>query len=154
MSRRSECKDSVALVIRPRTAAADSCMCCSLFPGVPSQMPWARDPESHDTSRSVLLDLHGMHEWQLPSIMHPKETSPELSLDDDMTVQCLPVPKPTTPQWSFRNAPNTSTIRDYSRIPNWCRKPKAFTYHSYAVSPQQKQVSFLHCLIGTRASSR
>ena len=47
----------------------------------------------------------------------------------DHIVQCLPVCKADTPQWTHRKVPKVSSFRSFDRIPFWCRKPQPFTYH-------------------------
>ena len=31
--------------------------------------------------------------------------------------------------WTYRKVPKVSSFRSFERIPSWCRKPQAFTYH-------------------------
>ena len=54
---------------------------------------------------------------------------PAKSLDDGMQVQCLPVYKAETPQWTYRKVPRASSFRTFANVPFWCRKPQPFTYY-------------------------
>ena len=53
---------------------------------------------------------------------------PAKSLGDGMQVECLPVYKAETPQWTYRKVPKVTSFRDYGGIPIWCRKPQPLVY--------------------------
>ena len=50
-------KYSVAFVTRRRSTKENACLCFSLVSKIPSQKPWARDPDVPDPCRSVILGL-------------------------------------------------------------------------------------------------
>ena len=119
----------VASVIRTRSDRENACLCFSLMSKPPSQKPWVFDPDCPDPSQSVILDLQDMSEWDMSSTVDPEEhPAPEFPFEDDMQVQCLPVPRSDTPQWMCRKAPKVSCFVNFKGTPAWCRKPQALTY--------------------------
>ena len=95
-------KYSVAYVVRPRSARENACLCFSLMSKIPSQKLWAHDPDGSDLSRSVILDLQDMSEWDMSSSVSEwdmsssvsdEQTVPEFPIEDDMQVQRPPVPR-------------------------------------------------------------
>ena len=111
--------------LRLRSKDKNACSCLSLVPNVPRT--------NHGIEIQVSLTHQGASSLVSPSIVEPELEAPQLLLDDDMLVQCLPVWKSEYPMWSYRKAPKTSSIGDFSNNPPWCRKPIAFiTYHAYA----------------------
>ena len=96
---------------------------------VPSKRPWKRHPGLEDPSRSVILGLQSASEWRVDSTVELKFLELVKPLDDDMQVQCLPVHKSREPRWTYRKVPKVTSLRDFSRIPVWCRKPQPFVYH-------------------------
>ena len=85
---------SVAHVIRPRSST-NACLCFALMSKVPEHKPWKRAVGGKDPSRSIVLDLQEECDWKMPAtvMMHTKEI--QLSLDDGLQVQCLPVYRTT-----------------------------------------------------------
>ena len=67
-------------------------------------------------------------DWKMPAtvMMHTKEV--QLSLDDSMQVQCLPVYRTDRPKWAYRKVPKVTKFRNFYRLPAWCRKPQGMTY--------------------------
>ena len=126
----------MACVIRPRTITTKACPCFSLVSHVSEDKSWARDPETPDASRlvlldlqaSVLLDLQAMSDWRFLQLSNQSlALRPELSLDEGVLVQCLPVPKSPCPRW------NSRFLRPrQSGTSHWCRKPIALTHHLYS----------------------
>ena len=55
-------------------------------------------------------------------MMHTNEI--QLSLDDSLQVQCLPVYRTDRP----KKAPSLTRFRNFDRLPSWCRKPQGMTY--------------------------
>ena len=86
---------SVAHVVRPRTNTTNACLCFTLMSKLPEHKPWKRAAGEKDPSRSIILDLQEDCDWKMPAtvMMHTKEV--QLSLDESMQVQCLPVPSDT-----------------------------------------------------------
>ena len=60
--------------------------------------------------------------WRMDSSVELKFLEPVKSLDDGMQVQCLPVHKSREPRWMYRKVPKVTSLRDFSKIPVWCRK--------------------------------
>ena len=115
---------SVVYVVRPRSANGNAGLCFSLMSKIPSQKPWARDPDSPDLSRSVILDLQDMSvtwaDWSRTSIRWWHAST------------SLPVPRSDTPQWMYRKALQVSSFRSYEGTPAWRKKSQAFTCHMCA----------------------
>ena len=120
---------SVAHVVRPRTATTEACPCFSLMKSLPSCKPWKRLADQKDTSRSILLDLKQDQKWQLPATVLITGDDIAESLTEDLQVQCLPVPKSSSPKWTYRTLPKVKDFRTFGRIPAWSRKPQKMTYH-------------------------
>ena len=108
-------KYSLAYVVRPRSTRENAC--------IPAQKPWALDPDSPDPSRSVILDLQDLSEWDMSSIVAPEQPVSEFPVENDMQAQCLPGPRPETPQGLCCKVPKISSFRSYNGIPTWYRKP-------------------------------
>ena len=119
---------SVAHVVRPRTSTTNACLCLTLMSKLPEHKPWKRAAGEKDPSRSIVLDLQELCDWKMPAtvMMHTKEV--QLSLDDDMQIQCLPVYRTDRPKWAYRKAPKVTRFRNFARLPAWCRKPQEVTY--------------------------
>ena len=107
---------SVAYITRPRTKEANACLCFTLMSGVPKKKPCKRDPDVRDPSGSVVLDLQENSEWQMDSTLKMALFDPAKSQDDGMQVQCLPVYKAETPQWTYRKVREVTSFRDYGSI--------------------------------------
>ena len=119
---------SVAHVVRPRTNTTNACLCFTLMSQPPEHKPWKRAVGEKDPSRSIILDLQERCDWKMPAtvMMHTKEML-QLSLDDDMQIQCLPVYRTDRPKWAYRKVPKVTEFRNFNRIPAWCRKPQGIT---------------------------
>ena len=59
-------------------------------------------------------------EWLFPSVVAPEAPTPELPIEDDMLVQCLPGPRTDTPERRYRKVPKAATITNFEGIPVWC----------------------------------
>ena len=99
-------KYSVAHVVRPRTATTEGCLCFTMMSTLPNRKPWKRPAGQKDPSRSILLDLREAQNWRLPATVLTTGDDIAENLTDDMQVQCLPVPKSSSPKWSYRAVPN------------------------------------------------
>ena len=73
----------------------------------------------------------GQSQTDISKLQHTRKNSrkPAKSLDDGVQVQCLPVCKADTPQWTYRTVPKVSSSRSFANVPSWRRKPQPFTYH-------------------------
>ena len=71
-------------------------------------------------------------DWKMDSTVLLPTIDPITALDDDMQVQCLPVYQADQPKWTYWRVPKVSSYRSFARLPSWCRKPQAFTYHMCA----------------------
>ena len=94
-----------------------------------TRKPWFRDPDSKDASRSVVLALQGNSECFMHSVVESKFLELVQPVEDDMQAQCLPVSKSDYPKWMHQKIPKVSSLRNFSKVPTWCRKPQTFTYH-------------------------
>ena len=70
-----------------------------------------------------------VHEWKMDSTVEPMFLEPFKSLDDDMQVQCLPVYRAKEHRWMYTKVPKVTSLRDFSRIPVWRRRPQQLVYH-------------------------
>ena len=120
---------SVAHVVRPRTATTEACLCFSLMETLPSCKPWKRPVGQKDPSRSTLLDMKQAPKWRLPATVLITGDDIAENLTEDLQVQCLPVPKSSSPRWTYRTLPKVTNFRTFGRIPAWGRKPQKMTYH-------------------------
>ena len=125
-------KFSVAYVVWPRTEATNACLCFTMMSKMPDGKPWSRSADERDPSRGVLLDLQANCDWKMDSTVLLPNIDPVTALDDNMQVQCLPVYQADQPKWRYRRVPKVSSFRTFARLPSWCRKPQAFTYHMCA----------------------
>ena len=119
---------SVAHVVRPRTNSTNACLCFTLMSRLPEDKPWKRVAGEKDPSRSIILDLQEECDWKMPAtvMMHTNEI--QLSLDDSLQVQCLPVYRTDRLKWAYRKVPKVTRFRNFDRLPSWCRKPQGMTY--------------------------
>ena len=102
-------------------------------------------------------------------MMHTREV--QLSLDDHMPIQCLPVCRTDRPKWEYRKVPKVTKFRNFDRIPAWCRKPQGMTYqfcaedmtknvivpnliaedradlHDHGLLPQESSARDRHCIM-------
>ena len=119
---------SVAHVVRPRTNSTNACLCFTLMSKLPEHKPWKRAAGEKDPSRSIILDLQEECDWKMPAtvMMHTNEI--QLSLDDSLQVQCLPVYRTDRPKWACRKVPKVTRFRNFDRLPPWSRKPQGMTY--------------------------
>ena len=114
---------------RPRTRATNACLCFTLMSKMPDGEPWSRAADQRDPSRGVLLDLQEDCDWKMDSTVMLPDIDPITAFDDNMQAQCRPVYGADHPNWTYRNVPKVTAFRTFARLPNWCRKPKQFTYH-------------------------
>ena len=112
-----------------RTATTNACLCFSLMDSLPTCKPWKRPADQKDTSRSVLLALKQDLKWQLPATVLITGDDIAENLKEDLQVQCLPVPKSSSPKWTYRTLPKVKDFRTFGRFPAWGRKPQKMTYH-------------------------
>ena len=112
-------KYTVAFVTRTRIARENACLCFPLVSKIPDQNPWVRDPDMPDPSKCDLGSWTWRDEWVALTICCAAWCGNywASTLDDDMLVQCLPVPKADAPQWSYREVPKTSIIRNFDSTP-------------------------------------
>ena len=63
-------------------------------------------------------------DWKMPAtvMMHTNEI--QLSLDDSLQVQCLPVYRTDRPKWAYRKVPKVTRFRNFDRLPSWRRNLK------------------------------
>ena len=152
---------SVAHVVRPRTSTTNACLCFTLMSKLPEHKPWKRAAGEKDPSRSIILDLQEHCDWKMPAtvMMHTKEV--QLSLDDNMQTQCLPVYRTDRPKWAYRKVLKVTKFRNFDRLParimcpvrrgspkllpcclcyNWCHPGCSYQTHLGRVCPCHVQI--------------
>ena len=141
---------SVAHVVRPGTNSTNACLCLTLMSKLPEHKPWKRATGEKDPSRSIILDLQEECDWKMPAtvMMHTNEV--QLSMDDNMQIQCLPVYRTDRPKWAYRKVPKVTRFRNFDRLPSWSRKPQGMTYQFCAEDmtktifvPNQRRISLM-----------